>query len=114
MITQEEKLASVFSQMGFRSDYLSLLHNLDLTEDKVAYGIDYRDAYPEYINNLDKDKAYREWGNSVKLMLQPYFPGMIRPIARYDKNNPPPRSLPEICVSFIVKKYTTKTALPYS
>lgn len=82
MITQEEQLASAFYQMGLRREYLSLLHNLDLSEDKVSYGIDFRDAYPEYINNLDKDKAYREWGNSVKLMLQPYFPGMIRPIAR--------------------------------
>lgn len=66
-----------------------------MSEDKVSYGIDFRDAYPEvsdgffslnlnfqYINNLDKDKAYKDWGNSVKLMLQPYFPGMIRPIAR--------------------------------
>ena len=31
---------------------------------------------------MDKDKAYKQWGNSIKLMLQPYFPGMIRPIAR--------------------------------
>uniref|UniRef100_A0A914C391 UDP-glucose:glycoprotein glucosyltransferase n=1 Tax=Acrobeloides nanus TaxID=290746 RepID=A0A914C391_9BILA len=110
MIAQEEKMASAFYQMGFRREYLSLLHNLDLSEDKVSYGIDFRDAYPEYINNLDKDKAYRDWGNSVKLMLQPYFPGMIRPIARnfytlvavIDPGAPESRSIMKILHSFYV------------
>uniref|UniRef100_A0A1I7WAN1 Ion_trans domain-containing protein n=1 Tax=Heterorhabditis bacteriophora TaxID=37862 RepID=A0A1I7WAN1_HETBA len=36
----------------------------------------------QFLNNLDSDKQYKQWGNSVKLMLQPYYPGMIRPIAR--------------------------------
>ena len=34
------------------------------------------------INQVFQDKIYRDWGNSVDMMLQPYFPGMIRPIAR--------------------------------
>ena len=68
---------------------------LDLSDEKVSYALDYRDAYPfvscfsywlinqiQYLNNLDSDKKYKQWGNSVKLMLQPYYPGMIRPIAR--------------------------------
>uniref|UniRef100_A0A915CUW8 UDP-glucose:glycoprotein glucosyltransferase n=1 Tax=Ditylenchus dipsaci TaxID=166011 RepID=A0A915CUW8_9BILA len=78
-ISQEESLANAFLEWR---EYLSVLYNMDLSEDKTAYAIDYREAYPEYINDLDKDKSYREWGNSVKLLLQPYFPGMIRPIAR--------------------------------
>uniref|UniRef100_A0A7E4VIA0 UDP-glucose:glycoprotein glucosyltransferase n=1 Tax=Panagrellus redivivus TaxID=6233 RepID=A0A7E4VIA0_PANRE len=83
VLNAEEKLSSAFFNMGFRKEYLSLLFNLDLTEEKSGgYAIDYREAYPEYINNLDKDKVYKQWGNSVKLMLQPYFPGMLRPIAR--------------------------------
>ncbi|KAE9555965.1 hypothetical protein FO519_000821 [Halicephalobus sp. NKZ332] len=83
VINQEEKLSSAFFEMGFRREYMNLVFNVDLSEDKTGgYAIDYREAYPDYINNLDKDKHYKEWGNSVKLMLQPYFPGMIRPIAR--------------------------------
>lgn len=82
-INNEERLANAFYQMGFRREYLSMIYNIDLAEDKASYyAVDYREAYPEYINDLDKDKHYREWGNSVKLLLQPYFPGMIRPIAR--------------------------------
>jgi UDP-glucose:glycoprotein glucosyltransferase len=82
-VNQEEKVSSAFFEMGFRREYLYLLFNVGLSEEKgTNYAIDFREAYPEYINNLDKDKAYKQWGNSVKLMLQPYFPGMIRPIAR--------------------------------
>uniref|UniRef100_A0A914YQY2 UDP-glucose:glycoprotein glucosyltransferase n=1 Tax=Panagrolaimus superbus TaxID=310955 RepID=A0A914YQY2_9BILA len=82
-VNQEEKISSAFFEMGFRREYLYLLFNVGLSEEKgTNYAIDFREAYPEYINNLDKDKAYKQWGNSVKLMLQPYFPGMIRPIAR--------------------------------
>lgn len=83
MINQEERLASAFYETGFRREYLNLLFNVDLSEDKSSgYAIDFREGYPEYINNLDKDKHYKQWGNSVKMMLQPYFPGMLRPIAR--------------------------------
>jgi len=83
VINQEERLSSAFFEMGFRKEYMNLIYSMDLSEDKnTGYAIDYREAYPDYINNLDKDKHYKEWGNSVKLMLQPYFPGMIRPIAR--------------------------------
>ena len=78
-----------------------MLTSLELHEDASTYGVDFRTGYPavrvyigthlrrrlsgpifQYMNDLDKDPQYREWGNSVKLMIQPYFPGMIRPIAR--------------------------------
>lgn len=49
---------------------------------KTSYAVDYRESYPEYLNNLDKDKQYKDWGNSVKALLQPTYMGMMRPIAR--------------------------------
>jgi len=56
---------------------------MDLSEDKPgSWALDFREGKPEWLNNLDKDKQYADWGNSVRLLLQPYFPGMIRPIAR--------------------------------
>ncbi|CEF63031.1 UDP-glucose:glycoprotein glucosyltransferase 1 [Strongyloides ratti] len=81
-LKQEETLANSFYEMGFRREYLSLLFSLDFSESKESFAVDFREAFPEYINNLDKDPEYKRMGNSVKLMLQPYFPGMIRPIAR--------------------------------
>ncbi|KHJ76641.1 hypothetical protein OESDEN_23739, partial [Oesophagostomum dentatum] len=81
-IKQEERVSSGFFNMGFRREYLSLLAEMDFTEEKTKYAVDYRDAYPVYLNNLDTDKRYQHWRNSVKLLLEPYYPGMIRPIAR--------------------------------
>uniref|UniRef100_A0A0N4ZS70 UDP-glucose:glycoprotein glucosyltransferase n=1 Tax=Parastrongyloides trichosuri TaxID=131310 RepID=A0A0N4ZS70_PARTI len=81
-LKNEETLANDFYEMGFRREYLSLLFSLDISEEKESFAVDFRESFPEFINNLDKDPEYKRMGNSVKLMLQPYFPGMIRPIAR--------------------------------
>ncbi|VDO38346.1 unnamed protein product [Haemonchus placei] len=63
-------------------EYLSILPHISLSEDKKKYAVDYRNAHPIYLNNLDTDTRYKRWRNSVKLLLEPYYPGMIRPIAR--------------------------------
>lgn len=61
---------------------MNLLYHQKFVDEKSSYAIDYRESYPEYLNNLDKDKTYKDWGNSVKALLQPTFMGMLRPIAR--------------------------------
>ncbi|CAI5454001.1 unnamed protein product [Caenorhabditis angaria] len=83
LLKQENSIANGFHDIGINREYLSILVGMDTSDDeKASYAIDYREAYPFYLNNLDTDKRYKQWGNSVKLMLQPYYPGMIRPIAR--------------------------------
>lgn len=82
IIKQEERVSRGFFNMGFRREYLSILVNMDLIEENIKYAVDYRDSNPIFINNLDTDKQYKHWRNSVKLILEPYYPGMIRPIAR--------------------------------
>ncbi|KJH41331.1 UDP-glucose:Glycoprotein Glucosyltransferase [Dictyocaulus viviparus] len=82
IIKQEERLSSGFFNMGIKREYLSILVNMELSEEKTNYAVDYRDAFPFFLNNLDTDKRYKHWRNSVKLLLEPYYPGMIRPIAR--------------------------------
>uniref|UniRef100_A0A8R1HWF4 UDP-glucose:glycoprotein glucosyltransferase n=1 Tax=Caenorhabditis japonica TaxID=281687 RepID=A0A8R1HWF4_CAEJA len=83
LLKHENKLAQGFHGMGIQREYLSILVGMDTSDDeKATYAVDYREGYPFFINNLDTDKKYKQWGNSVKLMLQPYYPGMIRPIAR--------------------------------
>ncbi|KAK5980218.1 hypothetical protein GCK32_012656, partial [Trichostrongylus colubriformis] len=82
IIRQEELVSTGFFNLGFRRDYLPILTNIDLSEDKNKYAVDYRSAYPMFLNNLDTDVRYKHWRNSVKLLLEPYYPGMIRPIAR--------------------------------
>ncbi|EYC38866.1 hypothetical protein Y032_0689g1552, partial [Ancylostoma ceylanicum] len=82
IIKQEERISSGFMNMGLKREYLSILSGLEFADEKTKYAVDYRDAYPMYLNNLDTDKRYQHWRNSVKLLLEPYYPGMIRPIAR--------------------------------
>ncbi|VDK65586.1 unnamed protein product [Onchocerca ochengi] len=82
MLKQEEKLANGFFRMGIKNEYLSMLMDLESSNEHISYAVDFRPAFPEYLNNLDTDKQYRQWANSVNLLLQPYFPGMLRPIAR--------------------------------
>ena len=82
MLKKEQRLAAGFYALGFKREYLSLMTKLDLSDESVQYALDYRQAFPEYINDLDRDKMYKDWGNSVQMLIQPYFPGMIRPIAR--------------------------------
>ncbi|MCP9263039.1 UDP-glucose:glycoprotein glucosyltransferase [Dirofilaria immitis] len=82
ILKQEEKLANGFFRMGIKNEYLSMLMDLESSNERVSYAVDFRPASPEYLNNLDTDKQYRQWANSVGLLLQPYFPGMLRPIAR--------------------------------
>ncbi|EFO25210.1 UDP-glucose:Glycoprotein Glucosyltransferase containing protein [Loa loa] len=82
LLKQEEKLANGFFRMGIKNEYLSMLMDLELSNERLSYALDFRSASPEYLNNLDTDKQYRQWANSVGLLLQPYFPGMLRPIAR--------------------------------
>ncbi|CAK5015428.1 unnamed protein product [Meloidogyne enterolobii] len=82
-LRQEHLLANYFKQIGYKREYLNILQTIDLSEDKSnTWALDFRDGDPHWINNLDKDQQYSDWGNSVRLLLQPYFPGMIRPIAR--------------------------------
>ena len=115
-IRAESRLGMSFYNMGFRvsarsiipyfdplnrfqREYLALLYNWRFGSERTSYALDYREAYPEYMNNLgmlvgfshkkfclkpfsDKDKVYKNWGNSVKAMLQPTYMGMLRPIAR--------------------------------
>ncbi|VDM62368.1 unnamed protein product [Angiostrongylus costaricensis] len=82
VIKQEERVSAGFFNMGIKREYLSILVNMELSEEKTNYAVDYRDAFPMFLNNLDTDIRYKHWRNSVKLLLEPYYPGMIRPIAR--------------------------------
>uniref|UniRef100_A0A914RA00 UGGT thioredoxin-like domain-containing protein n=1 Tax=Parascaris equorum TaxID=6256 RepID=A0A914RA00_PAREQ len=54
-------------------EYLTILLNIEQTDDRSSYALDFRNAFPEYLNNLDTNSQYRQWGNSVKLILGVVF-----------------------------------------
>ncbi|MFH4973666.1 hypothetical protein AB6A40_000375 [Gnathostoma spinigerum] len=82
ILKEEQNLAEGFHRMGMSEYYRSVLVNVDISNDQTSYALDFREANPEYLNNLDTDYRYRQWSNVVERLLQPYFMGMIRPIAR--------------------------------
>lgn len=122
LLKYEEKIAQGFFNMGFRREYLSLLLNTDQKSDGMSYAVDYRNAFPDYINNLDSDKQYKEWGNSVRLIVQPYFPGMIRPIGRnfftlvfiVDPSTTESRNLLKIAHSFFTHQIPIRIGLVFA
>ena len=125
LLKREERLSAGFFKMGFRREYLALLMKMESGGDGAAgtvYGVDPRPAFPDYVNDLDKDPEYRQWGNSVQLMLQPYFPGMIRPIARnffslvfvVDPASPEARSLLKIAFSFYAHDIPIRVGLVFA
>ncbi|KAI6191748.1 UDP-glucose:glycoprotein glucosyltransferase 1 [Aphelenchoides bicaudatus] len=111
-VRSEIQVASSFYEMGFRREYLSVLYSQNFGGESTNYAIDFREAYPEYLNNLDHDKQYSNWGNSVKSLLQPTYMGMLRPIARnfftlifvVDPADPASKSLMNVGHSLFVHK----------
>ncbi|KFD61319.1 hypothetical protein M514_11774 [Trichuris suis] len=81
-LKKEERLLAGFFDMGFRKETQSLLYRISSETSWSKFALDYTQWLPDFVNDLENDPQYRQWGNSVQLLLQPYFPGMIRPIAR--------------------------------
>ncbi|CDW52566.1 udp glucose:glycoprotein glucosyltransferase [Trichuris trichiura] len=74
------RISSETSSSKFAVDYTQWLPDVSW---RLAECCDFASlVYFQFVNDLEKDPQYRQWGNSVQLLLQPYFPGMIRPIAR--------------------------------
>ncbi|KRZ49842.1 UDP-glucose:glycoprotein glucosyltransferase 1 [Trichinella nativa] len=82
LLKNEEMLISGLLKLGIRRKDFTLLYAMKGNDPNAEYAVDYTQWSPQYINNLESDAAYRNWGNSIHAILQPYFPGMIRPIAK--------------------------------
>ncbi|KRY68048.1 UDP-glucose:glycoprotein glucosyltransferase 1 [Trichinella pseudospiralis] len=82
LLKNEEILISGLLKLGIRRKDFTLLYAVKGNDPSAEYAVDYTQWSPQYINNLESDLAYRNWGNSIHAILQPYFPGMIRPIAK--------------------------------
>ncbi|CAG2063105.1 unnamed protein product, partial [Timema podura] len=46
------------------------------------YAIDIRDSAVMWVNDIEHDKQYRRWSDSLMELLRPTFPGMLRSIRR--------------------------------
>jgi len=71
---------------GISDSLMSSLLALDFTgsgsSSNSEYAIDIRDSAVMWVNDIEHDKQYRRWSDSLMELLRPTFPGMLRSIRR--------------------------------
>lgn len=58
------------------------LINLDLASSTSEYAIDIRDSAVVWLNDIESDKQYRRWPDSLLDLLKPTLLGPLRSIRR--------------------------------
>jgi UDP-glucose:glycoprotein glucosyltransferase len=83
-IKSEAKILDGLGRLGLSDEQASKMISLDFSSgtNKPSYGIDIRDTAVNWINDLEKDKQYQGWPESVMEMLRPTFPGMMRSVRK--------------------------------
>ena len=76
-LKSEAKVLDGLGRLGVDDSKAAKLMTLDFSNSgsKQNYGIDVRDSAVNWINDLEKDKMYKNWPDSVMEMLRPTFPG---------------------------------------
>lgn len=82
MLKKESKLIEGLHQIGLSSNQLKDLVYLDTSSKNTVYGVDIRDSSIQWLNNLEKDSKYSQWGKSMQEILRPTYPGMMRSIGK--------------------------------
>lgn len=82
MLRKESKLIEGLHQIGLTSQQLKDLVYLDTSSKNTVYGVDIRDSSIQWLNNLEKDSKYSQWGKSMQEILRPTYPGMMRSVAK--------------------------------
>ena len=82
-LKSEAKVLDGLGRLEIEDAVAAKLVALDFsTKDKQSYGIDVRDTAVNWINDLEKDKMYKNWPEGVMEMLRPTFPGMMRSVKK--------------------------------
>ena len=78
-LKSEAKVLDGLGRLGVDDSKAAKLMTLDFSNSgsKQNYGIDVRDSAVNWINDLEKDKMYKNWPDSVMEMLRPTFPGEL-------------------------------------
>lgn len=48
----------------------------------TEYALDIRDSAVMWVNDIENDKQYRRWSESLMELLRPTFPGMLRSVRK--------------------------------
>ncbi|XP_046391867.1 UDP-glucose:glycoprotein glucosyltransferase 1 isoform X2 [Ischnura elegans] len=110
-LRQELRTMEGLHKIGIKGKQMTPLMALDLSQSGVQdYAIDIRDSAVTYVNDIEKDKQYRRWPESLTELLRPTFPGMLRSIRRnlynlviiVDPSDEKSRVLLKMAESFVV------------
>lgn len=85
IIRQEQRLMQGLHTIGVSDKRMNALMALDLSSGlggNTEYGIDIRDSAVFWANDIENDKVYKRWPVSLRDLLRPTFPGMLRSIRR--------------------------------
>jgi UDP-glucose:glycoprotein glucosyltransferase len=86
VVRQELRVMEGLHKIGISDSLMSSLLALDFSgsgsSSNSEYAIDIRDSAVMWVNDIEHDKQYRRWSDSLMELLRPTFPGMLRSIRR--------------------------------
>ncbi|XP_058056103.1 UDP-glucose:glycoprotein glucosyltransferase [Anopheles bellator] len=81
-LRSEMRVLEGLNRINIRGRSATPLLGLDLSSSSKEFAIDLRDSAITWINDLENDAQYRRWPASLKDLLRPTFPGMLRNIRK--------------------------------
>uniref|UniRef100_A0A182J6H8 UDP-glucose:glycoprotein glucosyltransferase n=1 Tax=Anopheles atroparvus TaxID=41427 RepID=A0A182J6H8_ANOAO len=81
-LRSEMRVLEGLNRIDIRGRSATPLLGLDLSSSSKEFAIDIRDSAITWINDLENDAQYRRWPGSLKDLLRPTFPGMLRNIRK--------------------------------
>nr|CAD7428481.1 unnamed protein product [Timema monikensis] len=85
VVRQELRVLEGLYKIGISESRMSSILALDFSggsSSNQEYAIDIRDSAVMWVNDIEHDKQYRRWSDSLMELLRPTFPGMLRSIRR--------------------------------
>lgn len=74
-LKSEGKVLDGLAQLGLTDEQARKMMSQDFSSNKQTYGIDVRDSAVSWVNDIEEDKLYKSWPESVTELLRPTFPG---------------------------------------
>lgn len=85
ILRQELRAMEGMFKLGISNKRLNSLLALDFNDGNGAsqeFAMDIRDSAINWINDIENDSKYSRWSSSLRDLLRPTFPGMLRQVRR--------------------------------
>ncbi|XP_052214518.1 UDP-glucose:glycoprotein glucosyltransferase 1-like [Dreissena polymorpha] len=121
IMKSEAKVMEGLFALGFNSEQLYSLLQIDTKTGKQDFALDIRHTAVQFINDLETDAKYKQWPSQAQDILRPTYPGMLRHVAKnffnlvflvdpLDKNS---RELLKMAESFYVHNVPVRIGLVF-